>query len=41
LLTQIAALTPGTTAKVEVVRRQQTMTLDVTPAQRPKMKVTQ
>lgn len=41
LLTQIAALTPGATAKLEVVRRQQTLTLDVTPAQRPKMKVTQ
>jgi serine protease DegQ len=41
LLTQIAALTPGAPAKVEVMRRQQTMTLDVTPAQRPKMKVTQ
>ena len=41
LLTQVAALTPGAPAKLEVVRRQQTMTLDVTPAQRPKMKVTQ
>ena len=41
LLTQIAALTPGAPAKVEVMRRQQTMTLEVTPAQRPKMKVTQ
>ena len=41
LLTQIAALTPGTPAKLEVLRRQQTLTLEVTPAQRPKMKVTQ
>ena len=41
LLTQIAALTPGAPAKVEVMRRQQTLTLDITPAQRPKMKVTQ
>ncbi len=38
LLTQIASLTPGKTAKLEVVRRNQTLTLDVTPAQRPKPK---
>jgi Do/DeqQ family serine protease len=39
LLTQIAALTPGKPAKLEVVRRNQTLTLDVTPAQRPKPKI--
>lgn len=39
LLTQIAALPPGKSVKVEVMRRHQRMTLDVTPAQRPKMKV--
>jgi S1-C subfamily serine protease len=39
LLTQIAALTPGKTAQLEVVRRNQTLTLDVTPAQRPKPKI--
>ena len=39
LLTQIAALTPGKTAQLEVVRRNQTLTLDVTPAQRPKPKL--
>ncbi len=38
LLTQIASLTPGKTAKLEVVRRSQNLTLDVTPAQRPKPK---
>ena len=39
LLTQIASLTPGKTAKLEVMRRHQTLALDVTPAQRPKPKV--
>jgi serine protease DegQ len=39
LLTQIASLTPGKTAKLDVVRRSQTLTLDVTPAQRPKPKL--
>ena len=39
LLTQIASLTPGKAAKVEVMRRNQTLTLDVTPAQRPKPKL--
>jgi len=39
LLTQIAALMPGKPAKLDVVRRNQTLTLDVTPAQRPKPKI--
>ena len=39
LLTQIASLTPGKAAKLEVLRRSQTLTLDVTPAQRPKPKL--
>jgi Do/DeqQ family serine protease len=39
LLTQIASLAPGKIAKLEVVRRNQSLTLDVTPAQRPKSKV--
>ncbi len=39
LLTQIASLTPGKSAKLEVVRRNQSLTLDVTPAQRPKPKI--
>jgi serine protease DegQ len=38
LLTQIAALTPGKSVKMDVVRRTQRMTLEVTPAQRPKPK---
>ena len=38
LLTQIAALTPGKSVKLDVVRRNQNLTLDVTPAQRPKPK---
>ena len=38
LLTQIAALTPGQSVKLDVVRRNQNLTLDVTPAQRPKLK---
>ena len=39
LLTQIAALAPGKSVKLDVMRRQQSMTLEVTPAQRPKSKV--
>ncbi len=39
LLTQIASLTPGKAAKLEVMRRSQTLMLDVTPAQRPKPKL--
>jgi Do/DeqQ family serine protease len=39
LLTQIASLTPGKAAKLDVMRRNQTLTLDVTPAQRPKPKI--
>jgi serine protease DegQ len=39
LLTQIASLTPGKPAKLDVVRRNQNLTLDVTPAQRPKPKI--
>jgi S1-C subfamily serine protease len=39
LLTQIASLTPGKSAKLGVVRRNQTLTLDVIPAQRPKPKI--
>ena len=38
LLTQIASLTPGVSVKLDVVRRNQAMSLDVTPAQRPKTK---
>jgi S1-C subfamily serine protease len=38
LLTQIAALAPGKSVKLEVMRRHQNLTL-VTPAQRPKLKV--
>lgn len=39
LLTQIAALAPGKSVKLDVMRRQQSMTLEVTPSQRPKSKV--
>jgi Do/DeqQ family serine protease len=39
LLTQIAALMPGKSVKLEVMRRNQRLTLEVTPAQRPKLKV--
>jgi Do/DeqQ family serine protease len=39
LLTQIASLTPGKSAKLEVVRRNQNLILDVTPSQRPKPKL--
>ncbi len=38
LLTRIAALTPGVSAKLDVMRRNQALSLDVTPAQRPKSK---
>ena len=36
LLTHIAALTPGKSAKIDIVRRSEAMTLEVVPAQRPK-----
>jgi Do/DeqQ family serine protease len=39
LLTQVAALTPGKSAKLDVVRRNQNLSLDVTPSQRPKPKL--
>jgi serine protease DegQ len=39
LLTQIASLTPGVSVQLDVVRRNQPLSLDVTPAQRPKTKV--
>jgi Do/DeqQ family serine protease len=38
LLTAIAALTPGQVAKLGVMRRNQSLTLDVIPSQRPKTK---
>ena len=38
LLSHIAALPPGKSVRVELVRRNAPMALDVTPAQRPKMK---
>ena len=38
LLTQIAALSPGTTVQIDILRRDQTLVLNVTPAQRPKAK---
>jgi serine protease DegQ len=38
LLTQIAALAPGTRVKMDVLRRHQHVTLDVTPTQRPQTK---
>ncbi len=38
LLTQIAALKPGSSVKLEVMRRNQRLTLEVTPSQRPKLK---
>jgi len=41
LLTRIAALTPGVPAKIDVMRRNQALTLEVTPSQRPKNKVVQ
>jgi serine protease DegQ len=40
LLTHIASLPPGQQVKVELTRRNAAMTLDVTPAQRPKLKTT-
>ena len=39
VLTQVAALTPGQRVAFEVLRRNETLTLQVTPAQRPKTKV--
>ena len=39
LLSHIAALPPGKSVRVELVRRNAPMTLEVTPAQRPKMKM--
>ncbi len=39
VLTQVAALTPGQRVTFEVLRRNETLTLQVTPAQRPKTKV--
>jgi Do/DeqQ family serine protease len=41
LLTRIAALAPGKSVKLEIMRRQQALTLEVTPAQRPKIKAQQ
>ncbi len=38
LLTRIAALPPGVPVKLDVMRRNQALTLEVTPAQRPKTK---
>lgn len=38
LLTRIAALPPGVPVKLDVMRRNQSLTLEVTPAQRPKTK---
>jgi S1-C subfamily serine protease len=38
LLTAIAALKPGEAAKLVVMRRNQSLTLDVIPSQRPKTK---
>ena len=38
LLTRIAALPPGQGARVDIVRRNQAMSLEVVPAQRPKVK---
>ena len=38
LLTRIAALPPGERVKVDVIRRNQSLSLEVTPAQRPKTK---
>jgi serine protease DegQ len=40
LLTHIASLPPGQQVKVDLSRRNTAMTLDVTPAQRPKLKAT-
>jgi Do/DeqQ family serine protease len=40
LLTHIASLPPGQQVKVELARRNTSVTLDVTPAQRPKLKTT-
>jgi len=38
LLTRIAALPPGQNARIDIVRRNQAMSLEVVPAQRPKVK---
>lgn len=38
LLTRIAALAPGQSARIDIVRRNQPMSLEVVPAQRPKVK---
>ena len=38
LLTQIASLPPGQSAKVELSRRDKDLSLEVTPAQRPSSK---
>ena len=38
LLSHIAALSPGKSVRIELLRRNAPMTLDVTPAQRPKLK---
>jgi Do/DeqQ family serine protease len=38
LLTRIASLSPGQSAKLEVVRRDKNLSLEVTPAQRPRVK---
>jgi len=40
LLTHIASLPPGKSVNIELVRRNTAMSLDVTPAQRPKLKTT-
>ncbi len=41
LLTRIAALRPGVSAKLDVMRRNQALSLEVTPTQRPKTKPVQ
>jgi Do/DeqQ family serine protease len=41
LLTRIAALPPGVPAKIDVMRRNQALSLEVTPSQRPKNKAVQ
>ena len=38
LLTRIAALTPGVSVKLDLMRRNQALTVEVTPTQRPKTK---
>jgi S1-C subfamily serine protease len=39
LMTQIAALAPGKRVELEVLRRNERLMLEITPAQRPKIKV--